>query len=290
MDRTSAFAIHLSLALLLTACLAGCLDEGEDDEDGDDLGDWVYAIELDTQNVTGNTTLRVENINGDVEVSTWYGTQVDLHVEKKVRKMWEGELDNAEVNVTLVADELLVRTVYQTLAAHNVTTSLTLLVPIDLNITLLKTINGNVEATGLVDDLALRSTNGNLVADNVQGFVAAATTNGDIDILNVSGIADLTTLNGNVDARVKAIADNVTISAVNGNVEAWFPDTLNANLTLTVATGLIDLHDLAVNLTTDGEKHKEGRLGDGGYQIDISSSTGDLELHQLCDKSACASG
>lgn len=286
MQRFSAIAVHLSLAMILTACLAGCVDEETDD----DLGVWVGDVFTEAYPADSVASMRVANLNGNVVVSTWDGAELGLYVEKLVREKWEDQLDKTEVNVTLIGGELVVQIILHTQAAQNVSTNMYLKVPENLTITLLKTVNGNVEVAGVANDLELQTTNGNIEADDIQGYVNATATNGDIDILNVTGVGDLTTLNGNVDVRVRAIRDNVTISSITGNIEVWLLESLNVNLTLTVSVGLIDLHDLEVNLTINQEKHKEGTLGQGGPMIAIATSTGDIDLHRICVTGTCTAG
>ncbi|MFS8506607.1 MAG: hypothetical protein LVQ75_00505 [Candidatus Babeliales bacterium] len=64
------------------------------------------------------------------------------------------------------------------------------------------------------------------------------TVNGSIVIENISGPITAKTVNGPI--LIKPLADTATITSVNGSIECWIPETINASLKAKVAIGSIE--------------------------------------------------
>ena len=57
---------------------------------------------------------------------------------------------------------------------------------------------------------------------------------------------------------------------------------LNADLDISTSNGYITIDsDLGLILSLSEEKHKGGQLGDGGDQIDIHTSNGNIKIYKL---------
>ena len=57
--------------------------------------------------------------------------------------------------------------------------------------------------------------------------------------------------------------------------------SLNADIEMETSNGQIIISGITLNLKTDGEKHKEATLGDGGNKISIQTSNGNIRLYEL---------
>jgi DUF4097 and DUF4098 domain-containing protein YvlB len=82
-------------------------------------------------------------------------------------------------------------------------------------------------------------------------------------------------------AEVYDFKENISISTSNGKITIYLNPSLNADIEMTTSNGRISISDLSLDLTISEEKHKSGKLGDGGNNIVITTSNGDINLYKL---------
>lgn len=171
--------------------------------------------------------------------------------------------------------------VYETARARRVTVDVTVAVPPDLRVERASTANGDVVLGRVVGDATVESANGDAIARNVDGFVTVRSANGDAIARGCAGIDGGSTANGQVGVDILAIRDDVSLASGNGDVEAAFIATLDAELVCTTGNGDIDVGNLDVVVQRDEPRRFEGTLGDGGNTITASSGNGDVDLSAL---------
>jgi len=109
----------------------------------------------------------------------------------------------------------------------NVTVNFWIKTPEEMDIEA-SSVNGSVEAVGIVGQASIRTTNGKIVAEEIKGAVQASTTNGSIFVNiqahNLDDDIDLHTVNGSIKLIVdRDIEADVNISTVNGSISTDFP-------------------------------------------------------------------
>jgi hypothetical protein len=125
-----------------------------------------------------------------------------------------------------------------------------------------------------------RTVNGGVMATNLQSDVDAHTVNGKIQ-LSTTGLATAHTVNGGIEASMGAAAWNspLEFTTVNGGIDLTVPAGLNAEVHATTVNG---------GLTTDfpltvsgrwGPKSINGRIGNGGPQLKMTTVNGGIKLH-----------
>ena len=110
--------------------------------------------------------------------------------------------------------------------------------------------------------------------------VHARTVNGDVKVGTAVGPVDAVTVNGSVDIRMTTLTgtDQVRAESVTGDVNAWLPATLDANISLATVTGDVSA-DYGV-AASDGKK-LSATIGAGGRTVTIKSVTGSARLGRL---------
>lgn len=123
------------------------------------------------------------------------------------------------------------------------------------------TIAGSVEAAGLT------------------GYVRARTLAGDIDIAT-SGIAEAATNNGNITASIGGIVwdRDLFFSTRAGHVTVRVPSNTNAVVRGSTTGGSISTDFPLSIMRIGGWRILQGRLGDGGRSLTISTGSGDIAL------------
>ena len=145
----------------------------------------------------------------------------------------------------------------------------------------LTTTNGKIEVENVEGDIEAHSTNGKIKIENANGFVSARTTNGKIEVES-EGIKDLATTNGGIEAEIKKIKENIGIRTTNGSIKLGLDANLDAIIELHTTNGGIDLDDITLEVTSiHKKKHIEGKMGEGGPEINVSTTNGSIKIRKL---------
>ncbi len=187
--------------------------------------------------------VNIRTVNGRIFIESWNKDVVDVNAEIKVRasskSLAREYLKNIEIVVRERGDVLIIK-VEQPHdrggsfmdwifggGKPNVTVNFWIKTPEEMDIEA-SSVNGSVEAVGIVGQASIRTTNGKIVAEEIKGAVQASTTNGSIFVNiqahNLDDDIDLHTVNGSIKLIVdRDIEADVNISTVNGSISTDFP-------------------------------------------------------------------
>src|ERR1700691_6493545 len=217
--------------------------------------------------------VELDNINGDVHISTW--DQNDVKVDAVKSAGSKERLDEPRIEVNAAKDHVSIRTKYRdhdntfNWGSHNNPPSVeyTLTVPRSARLDEIKLINGKLDITGAA------------------GGVHASCINGRLEAHNLSGRAELSTINGHLDARVDQLAGSpVELNSVNGSVELTIPSDSKAQIEASTVSGGIDNDfGLHVNHHNFVGHDLRGELGSGGPHIKLENVNGHIEIHHASD-------
>lgn len=222
-----------------------------------------------TYAITPDGRVELDNINGDVHISSWDQNQVKVDAVKYADT--KEELDEAKIEVDPSKESLSIRTRYpehQHNWHHNsASVEYTLTVPRTVRLDEIKLINGKLDIAG------------------VSGEVRASCINGRLEAHNLAGRAELSTINGRLDARFDQLAgSSVELNSVNGAVELTIPSDSKAEVEASTVSGGIDndfgLHEKRHQFVGH-ELH--GELGSGGTRIKLANVNGRIEIHHAED-------
>jgi DUF4097 and DUF4098 domain-containing protein YvlB len=219
----------------------------------------TYAINADGR-------VEVDNINGDVHISTWDQNEVKVDAVKYANS--KDRLDEARIEVDASAEHVSIRTKYRE-GTHNNPPSVefTLTVPRTARLDEIKLINGALDITG------------------AGGEVHASCINGKLEAHNLSGRAELSTINGPLDARFDQLpGSSVELKSVNGSVELTIPSDSKAEIEASTISGSIENDfGLHVNHHRFVGHDLRGELGSGGPHIELGNVNGRIEIHHASD-------
>jgi DUF4097 and DUF4098 domain-containing protein YvlB len=226
----------------------------------------TYAISADGR-------VELDNINGDVRISTWEQNEVKVDAVKYAGT--KDRLDEARIEVDSGKDYLSIRTKYPDHdlnfnwgSHHNPAgVEYTLTVPRTIRLDEIKLINGALDISG------------------VTGEVRASCINGRLEAHNLAGRAELSTINGHLDAKFDQLSGKtVDLSSVNGSLELTIPSDSKAEIEAsTVSGGIENDFGLHVNHHRFVGHDLRGELGSGGSRIKLGNVNGHIEIRHASD-------
>jgi len=225
-----------------------------------------------TYTITPNGRVELDNINGDVHISSWDRNEVKVDAVKYADT--KEKLDEAKIEVDANKDSVSIRTKYPdhdhnwTWGSHNNPASVeyTLTVPRTVSLDEIKLINGALEVNG------------------ISGEVRASCINGHLEAHDLSGHAKLSTINGRLDARFSQLSrKDIDLNSVNGGLELTIPSDSNAEVEASTVSGGIS-NDFGLHVSSHMVGHSmRGELGSGGAHIKLSNVNGHIEIRHASD-------
>jgi len=226
-----------------------------------------------TYTLSPDGRVELDNINGDVHISTWDQNAVKVDAVKYANS--KERLNDARIEVDASAERVSIRTKYPdhdltfNWGSHNNPASVeyTLTVPRTARLDEIKLINGALDVSG------------------VSGEVHASCINGRLDAHNLSGRAELSTINGHLYARFDQLSgSSVELKSVNGAVELTIPSDSKAEIEASTVSGGIDNDfGLHVNHHRFVGHDLRGELGTGGPHIQLEDVNGRISIHHASD-------
>jgi DUF4097 and DUF4098 domain-containing protein YvlB len=217
--------------------------------------------------------VELDNINGDVHISTWDRNEVKVDAVKFAGS--KDRLDDARIEINAEKDEISIRTKYRD---HDLTfnwgsnhnpagVEYAITVPRGAHLDEIKLINGSLEL------------------DGTSGEVHASCINGRLEAHNLSGRAELSTINGHLEARFDQLPNSsVELKSVNGSVSLTIPSDSKAEIEASTVSGGID-NDFGMHVN----HHRfvghdlRGQLGRGGPHIELQNVNGHIEIRHASD-------
>ncbi len=226
-----------------------------------------------TYAITADGRVELDNINGDVHISSWDRNEVKVDAVKYADT--KERLDEAKIEIDSGKDYLSIRTKYPdhnntwNWGSHNNPAGVeyTLTVPRAARLDEIKLINGALDVSG------------------VSGEVRASCINGRLEAQDLSGRAKLDTINGRLEAKFKRLTkESVELNSVNGSVDLTIPSDSNAEIEANTVSGRIS-NDFGLNVNRHqmvGQSLR-GELGNGGARIKLDNVNGRIEIHHAQD-------
>lgn len=221
-----------------------------------------------TYTIAANGRVELDNINGDVHISSWDRNEVKVDAVKYADS--KEKLDEAKIDIDSGKDYLSIRTKYPDhgWGRHDNPASVeyTLTVPRSINLDEIKLINGELEVAG------------------VTGEVRASCINGRLNAQDLSGRAKLSTINGKLDAKFAQLSrQSVELNSVNGSLVLTIPSDSNAEIEANTVSGSIS-NDFGLHVNRHMVGHDlRGEIGNGGARIELHNVNGRIDVRHAQD-------
>ena len=226
--------------------------------------------------------VKVQNINGDVDVVPASGDRVEITAVKRGR----GDPETVRIEVTRYGpseENVFVCAIwndatcdaergYQSRRGRkdhhdddddDVEVTFTVRVPRGVNVDA-GTVNGGVDVRG------------------VTGEVHAASVNGGVDAVSDGGPVTASTVNGSIRASMRSLGSgDLEFTTVNGSITVELPEDLNADLRMTTVNGTLSSRDFP--LTVSGRfspQNLRATIGRGGTKLSFTTVNGNVEIRK----------
>jgi DUF4097 and DUF4098 domain-containing protein YvlB len=234
-----------------------------------------------TLSLKAGDVFALENVNGQVTVSTWKDNKVEIKAVKVARDN-EKDLKDVEIRVDESAGMVSVKAIWPRHRNNfHVKVDFDIKVPEGVNLKKVETVNGDVDVTGLFGSAELETTNGSVTADGVKGVLDVSTTNGGIKVARQEGKLRADTTNGNIRLERLTFKDGIRAETTNGSITLAIeaPDKINASLLAETTNGHISV-DFPVTLKNLRQSRRliEAQIGQGGPEISLHTTNGSITL------------
>jgi DUF4097 and DUF4098 domain-containing protein YvlB len=219
----------------------------------------------------------VRTVNGKIFIESWRNDAVEVNAEIKVRasskNLARDYLENIEIVVRERGDALIIKVeqprergggfmdwVFSG-GKPNVTVNFWIKTPEEVDIEA-SSVNGSVEAVGIVGYTSIHTTNGKVIAEEIEGPVQASTTNGSIF----------------VDIQTNDIDDDIDLHTVNGSIKLIVDQDIEADVDISTVNGSIST-DFPLEVTGKwGPKKVRGEINGGGPLIKLETVNGSISI------------
>lgn len=258
----------------------------------------------------------LENMNGQVEISTWDQSTVDITGTKHGR--YQDSVKNTRIDIQAAPNSVTVRTVPA--STRNVGATYMIRVPKRVLLDRVTTSNGRVTVDDVEGAVNVRTTNGSVRLSRTKGDLDVQTSNGHIDVQHtgnarvhstngnlhlevVRGMLDASSSNGKIDARLTDPDPNATVrlESTNGRIEMSMNQarelrahTSNSSITLRIPassnarlraqnsnSSITSEFDVMVHGGVEQKHSLQGTLGSGGPLIDLTTTNGAIRILKL---------
>ncbi|MCK4337156.1 MAG: DUF4097 family beta strand repeat protein [Candidatus Aminicenantes bacterium] len=223
----------------------------------------------------------LRNVNGSIIIETWDREEVEITAVKTARGN-KNNLDRVQIKIDVSDQFVEIDTIYEKRRNLRVSVSYQVLVPENINLELIRTVNGSIKMKGPFSDVKAVSTNGGIQLEEAAGYVSLSSTNGSIKAYELKGNIHTGTTNGSILLEIRSLTDDVTAKTVNGGIKLAFDDFLDADLNLRTSNGKIHVDfPITVENLRKSRRSLEGRIGKGGPEISLKTVNGSIKLISL---------
>ncbi len=207
-------------------------------------------------------TVRVENVQGNIEVEAWDRAEVEASAVKTAPGAG-GHPEDVRIAVEFGEGTLTLRTHYPRQSGDPVRVDYHLRVPRQVRIDHLQTVEGNITVRDLEGSVDARTLNGNIEQHNITGSVAAHAVNGSI-VVSLRALPEPT--------------DSVRLETISGDLFLALPPGANADLKMSTVAGRVDSTYVYSVSQAPGDGSRRTRLGRGGAQVSLRTVRGDIRV------------
>lgn len=248
------------LPLLLLA--TGCEEIASDDP---------IETHDDTFQVSGETVVDVDSFNGSVTVTSTEDRSVRVQATLK-------RADRMEYSVTQFGSDIQVEARETSSSfANSPSVEIEITAPANAQL-VIRTSNGSIRIDSFEAGAVLRTSNGRITVNGLSGTLEANSSNGNIEVTDFTGSATLVTSNGSIRLTGELVTGSENdISTSNGSITIDLDDDASVVFEGVTSNGSVS-SDLPIQVSSSGESHLEGIVGDGTATLDARTSNGSITL------------
>ncbi len=211
--------------------------------------------------------VKLENINGDIDITAWDKPEVALVAEKRARD--DDGLKRIEIEIDAQPDRLAIKTRYVKKSSwffgnwNEGSVRYSLRVPAGARLDKIDAVNSGITVSGVHGSVNLESVNGGIRASGLRNDARLESVNGSLR-------ADFDSL---------ASVQHVKLESVNGRAEVTIPRGASASIKTSSVNGGTKI-DQPIKLSHSGRHDLSGDIGTGGPQITLETVNGSIAVRE----------
>lgn len=221
-----------------------------------------------TFSVGDKTELRLENVNGEVDISSWNKNEI------QVIAVITAKSQKARDRITIEMDKngrgVSVETHYEKSSNwgsnHSGSVDYTVKVPVNARLASIDLVNGSLSVEG------------------VKGEVNLDVVNGSVQATGLASDSEINSVNGSIEVSYQEISSDlrdISIDTVNGRIELHLPEEISADVDVETMHGSIkNDFGLSANKNMFSGRNLNGTIGRGDVRISIESVNGSVKIRK----------
>lgn len=215
--------------------------------------------------VTANAEFRLENVNGEVEITGWDKNEIKVVATISARN--QNDRDRITIEMDKNGRGVSVETHYKKERSWGNNHS------------------GKVDYRVMVPNQASLSSidlvNGSITINNVKGEMKVDLVNGSVVAIGLASDSEINSVNGSIKVSYQSVdkLDEISLDTVNGSIKLTVPETISADVDIETMHGSIrNEFGLSADKNMFAGKNLHGTIGSGDVRISIESVNGGVKL------------
>ncbi|MCJ7577994.1 MAG: DUF4097 domain-containing protein [candidate division Zixibacteria bacterium] len=218
-------------------------------------------IELNVSSISGDVI--ISDISGGVEVNVTSG---DLWI-KRIKGHLDLETTSGDVEISMIEGGVIASGTSSNLEMFDIKG--------DAN---LSSTSGDISAEDIAGSIQINNTSGDVSLKEVEGNIEVTTASGDVIIDQKEGGLRLESSSGDVEVKTKIFPQyKYYVETSSGYIRLLLPQDSNAEVELETSSGSLDCK-LPLTVSSISRNLLKGKLGEGGPQINLITTSGDISL------------
>ncbi len=238
-------------------------------------------------------TVSLSNVSGDITITSWAGTQVEMVA---VKTGAANRIREVDISVEAKPSHLNIETEYPKRRNNNVSVSFDLKVPRDVNLDGIISVSGSIKTTDIDGRVVARSVSGNVEAQRVGKDANLDSVSGNVNASDVAGRASANSVSGNVqankikgDLEAKSVSGDIQINGCKGYIKA---ESVSGDVSIdTSSPSSLKASAVSGGIRFDGKLSANGRYeleshsgpvtvklpSESGFALEASTFSGSLK-------------
>lgn len=233
-------------------------------------------------NLAPGGSITIKNVSGDVNISGYDGTTVEVTAYKEGRDRNQVSVENLST-----PDHISLRAEYAENCNCDASLRFEVKVPrsVRFDFDKISTASGNLTAENVTGRVELSTASGDVKLSGVSGEIRAASASGTVKVTDAAGSVNASSASGDVEVELTRVDGDgdMHFSTASGNVHVRLPASIDATVEMSTVSGSLETN-LPIKVRKDqygpGTRAR-GRLGGGSRLLKISSASGDVSLKSL---------
>lgn len=258
--------VSIFLSLMLSATAFGLSQNSDDD---------LQLIKEKSFNISPGKDLQVELSSGDVKVTYWNNSEVNVKIfgnENAMEKMiFSMEGSNEFVKVTGKKKSSV------SSWFSSVSVEVEIKVPAQFNLDI-STAGGDIKCGGITGNASLNTSGGDIWADKFSGVLDASTSGGDVFLFCKDAKINGETSGGNIKLEYEGENRGIELSTSGGDIDINLANDFKASIDLSTSGGDVSCTLNMSNVKKTSSSRLAADLNGGGGKLFAQTSGGDISV------------